>query len=267
LWRAWSADESCPQQDTVTTDTEAEHEWTSFCELGDIDEPDPDPTGDCEDGNDSASTATAIEPGAAATNARICASDVDFYSFTVDEAGTVDVTITFAHANGDIDAELLDASGSRIRSATSANDNETLHAQLDAGTYRIRVYGYNGAENTYGIAVSIASSGGGDDTGDGNDTRGTATPIGAGESIDAAIDGGDDVDFYRIDAGSVRATLSFSHSAGDLDLELLDASGTMIARSQGTSDQELVEGTGSSPLYLRVYGYSSATGSYALDID
>ncbi len=33
LWVAWSADESCPQADTVITDTEVEHGWTPSCEL------------------------------------------------------------------------------------------------------------------------------------------------------------------------------------------------------------------------------------------
>ena len=267
LWRAWSADESCPQQSTVTTDTEADHSWTSFCDLGDVSDPDPDPVDDCEDGNDSATTATSIVPGSSAVNARICSSDVDFYSFEVSESGTVDVTITFAHSNGDIDAELLDSAGTRIRSATSANDNETLHGQLEPGPYTIRVYGYNGAENSYSIALSFEASGGGSSSGDGNDSTATATPISAGSPVSAAIDASGDVDFYRIDSASVRATLSFTHSAGDLDLELLDSTGDQIARSQGTSDQELVEGSGTSPLYLRVYGYSSATGSYTLSIE
>ncbi len=31
-WMAWSADETCPQKN-VTDDTEAEHEWTSYCDL------------------------------------------------------------------------------------------------------------------------------------------------------------------------------------------------------------------------------------------
>ena len=31
-WVQWSADESCPQEHTVTTDTQAEHRWVPYCE-------------------------------------------------------------------------------------------------------------------------------------------------------------------------------------------------------------------------------------------
>ena len=37
-WVSWSADESCPQADTVTTDTEAEHQWAPYCGLAEDDE-------------------------------------------------------------------------------------------------------------------------------------------------------------------------------------------------------------------------------------
>jgi len=33
VWVPWSADESCPQEHEVLTDTEAEHRWTPWCEL------------------------------------------------------------------------------------------------------------------------------------------------------------------------------------------------------------------------------------------
>ena len=33
FWVPWSADESCPQETTVTTDTEAEHRWSSYCDV------------------------------------------------------------------------------------------------------------------------------------------------------------------------------------------------------------------------------------------
>ena len=41
MWVEWSADESCPQAETVMTDTEVAHEWVTFCELASEEEPEP----------------------------------------------------------------------------------------------------------------------------------------------------------------------------------------------------------------------------------
>lgn len=266
LWRTWSADESCPQQTSVTTDTEAMHDWTPLCELGSVADPDPPPGGGCEDGDDSSGTANNLALDGSSTDARICASDADFYRVVVTDAGTLTVELTFLHADGDIDVELQGTDGVRIVAAASSNDDESLVQPVDPGSYFVRVFGYNGAENDYAIRASfLADPTGGGTSGDGNDTLDAASPIAAGTPVSAAIDATGDVDFYRFDAATVTATLSFSHATGDLDLELLDASGAQVDLSQGTSDTETVTGSGTAPLYLRVYGYSSATGAYSLE--
>lgn len=265
LWQPWSADESCPQASTVTTDTEAEHDWTPFCELDEIDDSDPPPPVGCEDGNDDTSTATALAVGADPLDAEICSGDEDFYRFTIPADGQVTATLTFTHADGDLDAELLDVDGAVLRSSSSSNDDEVLELDLDAGDYGLRVYGYQGAENDYTVAITFTEDDGGGSP-DGNDSLETAEELASGASITAAIDESGDVDFYRVNADTTHATLTFTHADGDLDLELLDADGASIHTSQGTSDTEIVEGSGAAPLFLRVYGYSSATGDYSLTL-
>ncbi len=164
--------------------------------------------------------------------------------------------------------ELFDGAGTRVSSSNSTTDTEEMVAHGEAGTYSVRVYGYGGAQASYTIAVTFEpDTTGGGDSGDGNDSRDAATPVSTGSTTPAAIDASGDEDYYRIDASAVRATISFTHASGDLDMELLDGSGSQLDQSQGTSDTETVDGSGTSPMFIRVYGYSNATGSYTLTID
>ncbi len=78
-----------------------------------------------------------------------------------------------------------------------------------------------------------------------------------------------DDDFFRITVPNgqlnVQATLRFEHKFGDIDLQLLDATGGVIANSRGTSDNEtisvLVPSSGT--YFLRVF-YGNAGNTYDL---
>ncbi len=63
--------------------------------------------------------------------------------------------ILFQESQGDLDLELYDASGKRLSSSNSTHDNELISLQgLVAGTYYVRVHGYNGATNPdYGLRI------------------------------------------------------------------------------------------------------------------
>ena len=81
--------------------------------------------------------------------------DDDWYVIETDPIGfeRIVVDATFTHADGDIDIELYDSTGTNLLArSTSTSDNE--HIDFTAplpGTYLIRVYGYNGAVNTYDL--------------------------------------------------------------------------------------------------------------------
>lgn len=97
----------------------------------------------------------------------------------------------------------------------------------------------------------------------GNDTIARATVLAAGTPVSARICAGD-VDFYRVDAGTstVAVTVSFTHSAGDLDVQAVRADGSVITESAGTGNEERVSATGT--FYVRVFGYSGAQNSYTI---
>lgn len=101
-----------------------------------------------------------------------------------------------------------------------------------------------------------------------NDTRGAARSLTAG-TISAATCGGDE-DWYsfRADGRALTVTISFSHAAGDLDLEITDDAGSVVGSSNGTSDTETATVTTVSgrTYYIRVYGYRGAEGAYQLTL-
>jgi len=69
-------------------------------------------------------------------------------------------------------------------------------------------------------------------------------------------------------ADSIR--INFTHSSGDLDLQLQSPTGSVLASSQGTSDSETISLSGRARgwYFVRVYGFSGATSpSYSLTIN
>ena len=72
--------------------------------------------------------------------------DEDFYNFTISEEQNLGLEVLFSHSDGDLDVELLDSDGYWIDSAASGDNNEYISlAGLEAGTYTLRVFGYDQA--------------------------------------------------------------------------------------------------------------------------
>lgn len=81
----------------------------------------------------------------------------------------------------------------------------------------------------------------------------------------------DDVDLYAIDHGGegLWATVEFDATATDIDLELLDASGTPVATAEGTTGTEVVGAEDLPPgtYYVRVFEFRGrATGIYEIHL-
>ncbi len=93
-----------------------------------------------------------------------------------------------------------------------------------------------------------------------DDTRATALRL-AGP-MNAEVCGGDEDWYFAPEGGEV--TIRFSHARGDLDLEAFDVEGRRLGTSNGTSDEETYGHDG--PFYVRVFGYASATGTYAISV-
>ncbi len=121
----------------------------------------PAPTGDALEANNSFAAAKdlgTITQNSSWQNLSITGGDVDFYKFSLAAPGNAssEVLINFRQSQGDVDAELLAADGSRIALSQSTSDQERFSLSgLAAGTYVVRVYGYAGATNpAYGLVIN-----------------------------------------------------------------------------------------------------------------
>jgi hypothetical protein len=101
-----------------------------------------------------------------------------------------------------------------------------------------------------------------------NDTVASAQPIAPGETGPAAICANDpeDLDFYKFtvpaNTASVVVGITFMNRAsGDLDLKLLDSTGTMLAQSRGVTDSETITCPAASPACAQL-----AAGDYIFEV-
>ena len=113
-----------------------------------------------------------------------------------------------------------------------------------------------------------------DDPFEPNDELGTAGPITPGESIDAiACSGNQDHYVFSVDDGDDLAIVAtFSHSEGDLDMQLYRVGETgPLASSSSTTDNEFISHTvapGDGGNYIvRVFAFGSASNTYSLQVD
>lgn len=97
--------------------------------------------------NNGSATATPVSKGVDHCNLSICAGDVDWLEFSVTSSLTA--TITFVHAQGDLELEIYSAQTLNYVDGSYGNGNsETVTLSgLSAGTYWARVYGAGGNEN------------------------------------------------------------------------------------------------------------------------
>lgn len=87
----------------------------------------------------------------------ICGADEDWFSFVVQPNEVIDITVAFVHADGDLDASLVEPSGTLVDNQVSTTDNEVFTWMNDTTAplaILVQVYGYAGAENTYDMLVA-----------------------------------------------------------------------------------------------------------------
>ena len=178
--------------------------------------------------------------------------------------GSLDASIEFAHGAGDLDLLLYSSTGAVVARSEGTSNAETVRSPAGAsGRFRIHVFGYRGARNSYRLVVKV--SGASDDGFEENDTLAASRSIQAGNHPLALLD--DDWFSVPVGAGAtLTADILFDHARGDLDLGLHVADGTRLAASEGTTHQETVTWTASSAatVHVHAYGYQGAKGAYEL---
>lgn len=110
--------------------------------------------------NDSCATALALSPGSY-SNLIVKSTDEDWYRITLINGQQLTASLTFTHANGDIDAELFDAcGGSPVASNHGNQNNLTLTYTNNAATadFLLRVYLDADTRNGYSMTISLSCS-------------------------------------------------------------------------------------------------------------
>jgi hypothetical protein len=84
-------------------------------------------------------------------------NDDDYYAIVPAASGTMNVSLAFQHAAGDIDMRIYNASQTQIGLSDSTGNGEQLNIAVAAGqTYFIRAYGFRGALSPdYAMAVNV----------------------------------------------------------------------------------------------------------------
>ena len=203
------------------------------------------------------------------------AGDEDWFSFSLAATATVAnyARIDFNTALGDLDLYLYKSTDTTtpIRSSAGVSDSEVIPlTDLPAGTYYVRVVGYNDADQSQLHAHPLHAG-----PAHRRHLRAQQRPVQATDlgTVSGAltrddpdhplsIDNPNDVDWFRfqtVAAGVAGqgAGITFRQSEGDLDLYLYDANGNQIDQSTGIGDSETVSlaGRPAGVYYLKVVGY------------
>ncbi|MEO5367506.1 MAG: PPC domain-containing protein, partial [Magnetococcus sp. WYHC-3] len=213
-------------------------------------------------------------------NLNIASQGSDWFAFGLGGRGTRDseVRLDFTSAQGELDFALYDGQGNLVERQDATGDGESLSLEgIGPGVYFLQVYGYQGASNpNYSLTIQAPQhTVSADDAMEPNDTAVTAhalgTVTGFVEFENLVLLGGDD-DWYRFNLATVPTAarsflvMTFDGELGDLDLDLYDTSGTLVASRHTHQDWEALSLAGLSGQYLvRVSGYQGASNpDYAL---
>ena len=114
-------------------------------------------TDDVQEPNDSCAAAKAVAAGTY-SGLVVKRLDEDWYALTVPPTGTVIITETFTHSNGDIDTQLFSTCGGTAltsRSGRVSNDSFAYTNTTSSSTILMRVFLYSDTRNDYSFTYSV----------------------------------------------------------------------------------------------------------------
>jgi hypothetical protein len=232
-----------------------------------------------EDNDTDTTASTGITTGSY-TGLRICPSDDDYYAVAVGAGQAITVDLFFSDAEGDIDLEIIDPSGTSVAYSDSVTDDEhASYTSTSGGTYLVYVYLWADSGTSIGNGYDMDITVGAppvcaEDTYEDNDTDTAASVITAGSIPSLRICPGDD-DYYttRVLTGqTITVDVLFLHAEGDVDVELFDASGASVDTSTSMTDNETVTHTATSDgayiIYIYLYADDGTTlgNDYSIDL-
>lgn len=218
--------------------------------------------------NETQATAATITSGVANSAAISSATDVDYFKI-VTTATTSNVFSLAGPSGVDYDLYIYNSAGTQIGSGTSgtATESVSLTGQA-AGTYYIKVIGYNGANSATCYTITATATGAtGCQSAYDVTTNGTisgAASIPFNTNVTGLINPAGDNDYYKfvITTGGT-ATVTLTTLPADYDLAIVNSAGTQLASSaNGSTTSETITRTYTAgTYYARVFGYNNATNA------
>jgi hypothetical protein len=227
--------------------------------------------------NESITAAAAVTSGVNNSAAISSALDVDFFKITTTATSNMSYVMT-GPSGVDLDITVYNSAGTQIGSGATASSSESVSlTNQAAGTYYVKVFGYNGvfSSSCYTInitATTVTSCQSTKDTSTNNTTAGAAT-IPFNTNILGRIDVSNDVDHYRFTittGGSI--TLTLTTLPANYNLRLVNSAGTILATSQksNTTNESITYTVTPGTYFARVYASSStifnASSCYTLKV-
>lgn len=224
--------------------------------------------------NESQSAAIAVTSGSTISAAISTASDIDYYKITISAASNITFALT-GPSGVDYDMIIYNNSGTQIGSGTGSTATETVSLNnLSAGTYAIKIFGYNGANSStcYTFKATAVASTNCTTAFEPNESFSAATAISLSTSVSSAISTSTDNDYFKVSITS-SGTYAFNMtgpSGVDYDMLVYNSSYTQIGSGTGLTATESVSlsGLAAGTYYVRIYGYNGAnsTSCYSLNV-
>lgn len=220
--------------------------------------------------NESIAAAALISAGVANSAAITTSTDNDY--FRIVTTGTSNNVFTLAGPSGvDYDLTIYNSAGTSIGTGTSGSANETVTLNNQAaGTYYIRVFGYNGANSAtcYTITASVTPVAQGCQSAYDVSTNGSASgaaTIPFNTDIKGLVSPSGDNDYYKfvITTGGT-ATVTLTTLPADYELAIYSSNGTtqLASSTNGSTNSETITRTYTAgTYYARVWGYNNANNA------
>jgi hypothetical protein len=217
---------------------------------------------DIQEPNNTQATAGSILAGTTYNALIATNTDNDYYKFTT--TGVANISVSLTTLPFDYDLQLLNAAGTVVGSSAAggtANEAITLNGAA-AGTYTVRVFGFNGAfsaSNCYTLLVSTASACA--NTPEPNETQAAAATIAANTDVNSQIATATDIDWYKF-TNTVAAPnifITLTNLPADFDVYLYNSAGTLLGSSTAgsTTSESIIFNTATVGTYsVRVIGFS-----------
>lgn len=224
--------------------------------------------------NETQAAAAAITSGTAISAAIATAGDVDYFKITT--SVVTNAVFNLVGPSGvDFDMTIYNSAGTQIGSGagSTATESVTLNG-LAAGTYSIKIFGYNNAASStcYSLTATATPVTNCATAYEPNNTSATAATIPLATTISAAISSSTDPDYYKVTTTAVGTHL-FSlvgPSGVDYDLYVYNSAGTQIGSSLGTTATESVSITnlvvGTYTVYVVGYNGANSPTCYTLNV-